>query len=429
MGLLDFFKKAAPVRKESDEPSSPTMQRAGKTVVITYSDVVAAEAALQHPVVYRCVNKIATAVQTARWYCEADPMVPAAERAGARAIASINSLLLSPNDNYAADQMRYWLALNYCLYGRVAFKVGVNSDGAPNGVYPLTTRWVKAVLNDRGLLRGYEYGDGEGKDTFPTRRKATSGESYAYEIARPNLDGTPIPRQTCGANVTAASAVGLPAQVITLLLKRAIDTAAGHPNTKYVIIAEKTLTEKQKRELINLVENTTPENDQSGNILFLYNTQAKIEKLDNDLSDIHSKVPMDDMSRMIAGAFGIPIALIGLGAADAAKFASNYVESRRSFWADTIAPEYLSPIAAGMTAALCPPGARIVFDLDSIDALRDHNIDNAQKLGTVGYLMRDEKRELIGFGPLPAGMGGNELDKDADPATTPPRQNSQEDTE
>jgi len=37
---------------------------------------------------------------------------------------------------------------------------------------------------------------------------------------------------------------------------------------------------------------------------------------------------------------------IGLGSADAAKYANNYGESRLSFWQDTIVPSYLSPIAA-----------------------------------------------------------------------------------
>ena len=420
MGWLnDLFAKAAPVRRASDEPASPSASRSGKVVVVTYSDVVSAEMALKHPVVYRCVNKIAESVQTVKWYCDIDPDVPVADRAGARVIKDLNDLLKSPNDNYPADQMRYWLALNYCLYGRVPVKIGVGTEGRPNGIYPLTTRWVQAILNTRGLLEGYQYGEAEQKETLPTRRKAPEGKAYAYEIARPNLDGTPVPRMN--SNVSPATAIGLPAQVIRLLLQRAVDTASGHPNTKYIVVAEKTLTKKQKNELVNMVEETEVGEEKSGNILFLYNTNAKIEKLDNDLSDIHSKMPMDDMSRMIAGAFGVPIALIGLGAADAAKFASNYTESRRAFWADTIIPGYLSPIATGMTAAICPPGARIFFDLDTIDALRDHNIANAEKLTGVGYLTKDEKRSLIGFEPLPAGKGGDELDatKPKTP-TTPP---------
>ena len=63
-------------------------------------------------------------------------------------------------------------------------------------------------------------------------------------------------------------------------------------------------------------------------MLFLYNTDIKVHKLDNELGDIHSKLPLDDMTRQIAGVFGVPVPLLGLGSSDAAKFTGNYAESR-----------------------------------------------------------------------------------------------------
>ena len=112
-------------------------------------------------------------------------------------------------------------------------------------------------------------------------------------------------------------------------MQRALDTASGHPNVKYVITAEKTLTKQQKEALHKHLEEAGPGGENSGNVLFLYNTDVKVHKLDNKLADIHSKSRLDDMTRQIAGVFGVPVALLGLGSADAAKYASNYVESRR----------------------------------------------------------------------------------------------------
>ena len=48
-------------------------------------------------------------------------------------------------------------------------------------------------------------------------------------------------------------------------------------------------------------------------MLFLYNTDVKVHKLDNQLGDIHSKLPLDDMTRQIAGVFGVPVAAPGPG--------------------------------------------------------------------------------------------------------------------
>jgi hypothetical protein len=112
------------------------------------------------------------------------------------------------------------------------------------------------------------------------------------------------------------------------------------------------------------------------------------------------------MSRQIVGAFGIPIALIGLGGADAAKFAHNYTESRRSFWEDTLTPEYFVPFATGLTSALCPFGARVAFKYDEIQAIEDIRIENAAKLSKVNFMTRDEKRAMVGLLPMTDGTGG-----------------------
>lgn len=402
MGILETIglRKAAPVRRESDDPGNPGVYRRGRVAIITYADVIGAAQAMKHPVIARCVDIIAKAVQSVAWYAEIDPDAASTERANKeRVVSSLNSLLRSPNDRMTGENFRYWMAQNYALFARVPFAVGVGTAGIANGMYPLNAALVAAVANARGLLDHYTYGEGEAKVTYPIRRNAGDGQAYLYEIARPTLEGTFVSRST-DTNNNLLCAIALPAEIIKLLLRRAIDTASGHPNTKYIVVAEKTLTKKQKEELVAHVESMAPGEEESGNILFLYNTNAKIEKLDNSLADIHSKVPLDDMTRMIFGVFGIPIALGGLGAADSAKFANNYIESRRAFWADTIIPSYLVPFATGVTAAICPPGIRIRFDYDSIDALRDHNIDNATKLERVTFLSLDEKRELVGFAPV-----------------------------
>ncbi|UPT53278.1 portal protein [Synechococcus phage Ssp-JY38] len=399
MGWRDWVRLAAPVRRERDEPGSP-IYRSGRITLISYNEVVSAEAALKHPVIARCVRKIAESVQSVRWFAELDPDASAADRANkATVIADLNALLNSPTDGMSGDELRFWMGMNYALYSRFAFKVGVGTRGTANGIYPLVTRWVSAEMNGRGLLSHYNYGEGENKETLPLRRKARDGASYAYQVAMPNLDAAFMAGRNTGT-LNQLCSIGLPAQIITVLLRRAIDTAEGHPNSKYIVTSEKVLTKSQKKALVEHLEGMEPGEDDSGNVLMLANVKVEVHKLDNNLSDIHSKMPMDDMARMIAGAFGIPIALLGLGAADGARFASNYTESRRAFWADTIIPGYLAPFATGLTKALCPPGVRVRFDYDTIDALRDHNVANAKELESVTFLSLDEKRELVGFEPM-----------------------------
>src|SRR4029077_17777752 len=151
----------------------------------------------------------------------------------------------------------------------------------------------------------------------------------------------------------------------------------------------------QKEALEKHLAASAPGEDESGQVLFLFNTTIKVDKLDNQLADIHSKIPLDDMTRQIAGVFGVPVPLLSLGSADAAKYAGNYVESRLSFWQDTIVPCYLAPIAAGMKQALCPSGARIVFDLDAIPALNAGRSALGESLSKVTFLTANEKRKIL----------------------------------
>jgi phage portal protein BeeE len=398
-GFLSNLFKRGPDRRPSDQPasaSSSNMRGAHRTLV-SYENVIAAEAALEHPVVFRCLNKIAQSVQSVDWYCEEDPNVPPTQRAGAASIKAINAVLTSPSGMYSPDMLRFWMALNFACYGRVPYLVGMGVS-APTGIYPLAVPTVREVLDARGHVKGYRHGLGENAKLYPVRSNAGAAHNYVSELYTPNLAG----EIENGKNITPLKAIGLPSQVTRLLLQRAVDTAAGHPNNKYIITAEKTLTGPQREALKEHIETAGPGDDESGRVLFLHNTKIEVHPLDNNLSDIHSKMPMDDMTRLIAGSFGIPISLLGLGAADGAKFAGNYEESRRSFWEDTIIPGYLSPIARNLTQGLCPDGARIVFDLDSISAIGDVRAKKAKELTGVTFLTDDEKRELAGYPPLTA---------------------------
>jgi len=134
------------------------------------------------------------------------------------------------------------------------------------------------------------------------------------------------------------------------------------------------------------------------------------------------------MTRQIAGVFGVPVPLLSLGSADAAKYAGNYVESRLAFWQDTIVPCYLRPIEAAMTAAICPSGARIVFDLDSIPALYKGRADLGETLTKVDFLSVTEKREFLGFQPTDEELAATKPAPQPPPGAPPPPGASAEDS-
>lgn len=416
MAIRDWFTKKRPDRSANDEPMSPIFVIGGQSVrFLSQSAVSTAEAAQRKsPQLYRITNFIASAVQLVPWYCEVDKSADTTpDRVNASKIRAINDLLTSPNDGFTSQQLRYWLALNLMLYARAHFKVGVGVGGNPNGIYPLAAKYVTGELNSRGTVERYVYGNtSDNKTTLPTRRTAGAGQAYGAEISFPSLTGI----VEYNKMPPAIESIMKPVAIIEALMQRALDTASGQPNVRYVITAEKTLTRQQQDALRKYMEESTPGEENSGEVLFLYNTAIQVHPLDNKLSDIHSKIPLDDMTRQIAGVFGVPIALVGLGSADAAKFSNNYAESRLAFWQDTIGPCYLSPIAAGMTQAICPPGAKISFDLDAIPALWDGRASLGQKLTKVGFLTNNEKRDVLGYEKIEGGdvlvplpVGGDDI--------------------
>jgi phage portal protein BeeE len=404
-----IFKKK-PERHATEEPVSPIYVMAGQPIrLLSSAAALEADTMLRtSPQLYRIANFLSSAVQSVPWFCEPDPTLIASERAGASQVKIVNDLLRSPNDTFTPQQLQYWITLNLMLYARAHFKVGVSSTGKPNGIYPLAAKHVMGIPNSRGSIEAYKYGMPPNETVLPTRRAAEKrgpAQSYAAEISFPSLTGL-VEYNKAPA---AIESINTPLAIINALMQRALDTVNGHPNIKYVITAEKTLTKAQKDALHKYLESSGPGDLNSGNVLFLYNTDIKVHELDNALGDIHSKIPMDDMTRQIAGVFGVPIAIIGLGSADAAKYANNYPESRLSFWQDTIVPCYLSPIASGMTAAICPPGARVVFDYDAVPALWAGRSKLGESLSDVAFLTTNEKRRILGYAPddsLPALIAG-----------------------
>jgi len=402
MALRDLlFTKKKPERSASDEPESPMFVMAGQPVrLLRFGAAQTAEIAQRKsPQLYRITNYVASAVQSVPWRCVVDPAEKEANQASPTQIKAVNDALSYPNDNFNAKQMQYWIAMNLMLYGRAHFKVGVKTDGLPNGIYPLDAKHMNAVLNNRGTVDYYVYGSGVDAQRLPTRKgsqERTKGLApYAAEISFPSLSGRTDYSQT----PAAIESIAQPIAIIAALMQRALDTASGHPNVKYVISAEKTLNKKQQEALEKHMAESAPGEDNSGNLLFLFNTTIKVDKLDNQLADIHSKIPLDDMTRQIAGVFGVPVPLLSLGSADAAKYAGNYVEARLAFWQDTIVPCYLAPIAAGMTQAICPEGAIIEFDLDEIPALWKGRAELGETLSKVTFLTTDEKRKVLDFEP------------------------------
>jgi len=376
------------------------MLKGTKRGIATVENIVAAKKALEHPIIFRALNKVGLTVQSVNWYVTENPDAKAAETSGTkRQRDSLQKVLNNPNANMSGAQLRYFAALSWACFGKMAFKVSVMSDGTVAGIFPLGIEFLRAEFDNYGQVNTFEYGLTQPKMKIPSlfsakkNDKGQPTESFAFLITKPSLSGA----LDMEKHNTPLQSVGLPKAVYDALMTRALDTANGAPNSTWLVTADRDLDKDQADAVKDGIEDTKPGEDESGGVIFIAGTNVKVQELKNDLSDIHSKVPADDMIRQMFGAFGIPLALANIGGADGGKFANNYDESRKAFFEDTIEPEYLSPIEEGFTQALCVPGYVIKFDRDNIPALRKSRAETAGLWDKVMFLDEDEKREAAGW--------------------------------
>src|SRR6478736_4557214 len=256
MSLLDYFRqKARPIRSALDNPQRRAIRVFGTSGVpsISHREYADAEAAMLHPIIFRCVNKIGLAVQDIAWYVDTDPEYKGRTSGLTSYQKQIQAVLDSPNDEFMASQFRYWLTINKAVYNRFGVKIGVTTDAKPNAIYPLSAQWLKRAYKPNGLFDKFVYEPDSGsKQDLPSRRQVDPGfdgnlaKAFAYLYATPNLSA--IDRGSRDTNNTNSplNSVTIPAKVIAMLLQRAADTASGHPNVKYIISGEKTLGIEQE---------------------------------------------------------------------------------------------------------------------------------------------------------------------------------------
>lgn len=116
-------------------------------------------------------------------------------------------------------------------------------------------------------------------------------------------------------------------------------------------------------------------------------------------------------AREIALAFGVPPMLLGIPGDNTY---ANYQEANRALWRLTILP-LAEKVLAGLNAWLVPrfdADMRFAIDRDAIPALAGERAQLWQQVSQAGFLTRNEKRQALGFDPLPAGRGTQESTTD-----------------
>jgi HK97 family phage portal protein len=138
-----------------------------------------------------------------------------------------------------------------------------------------------------------------------------------------------------------------------------------------------------------------------------------VKRLGFDLNELAYVELREHTETTILSAFGVPGVLVGLGEAATNDTYSNVVNYQRTFYRNTIAPQW-ARLDGALTRSLVPefgdPALSLEFDTSQIEALQDDpTAENEQhlRLWQLQGISRDEVRQRFGYPPVggPVGAG------------------------
>ena len=343
------------------------------------------EAYLQNPVAQRAVRLVAEG-------CAGAVVYDAGEVKGSPSTGSgrAESLTSGPILEAAASHL--------LLHGNAFLQVLCDVEGMPAELFALRPERVVVEQDAGGWPAAYVYKAGEAK----TRLAARDG------LGRPSVVHlkavNPLDDHYGLGSLGAASGAVAIHNAATRWNKALLDNAA-RPSGALVCDAGDgmPLSSEQHKRLREELEATFQGAANAGRPLLLEGGM-KWQAMSLTPADMDFVGLKAAAAREIALAFGVPPMLLGLPG-DATY--ANYREANRALWRLTILPlmgKMLDGISAGLSAWW--PGVKLEVDLDRVTALAEDRERLWAQVSGADFLSGEEKREMLGFPPLPARREG-----------------------
>jgi HK97 family phage portal protein len=285
--------------------------------------------------------------------------------------------------------------LSHLLLAGNAYVEAVALDGAVRELYALRPDRMKAVPGPDGWAEAYEY--------------SVAGRSVRFDqMATPIA---PILHLTFfhplddhyGLAPVEAAAVALDTHNAAAAWNKALLDNAARPSGALVYsgpegaVLSDAQFDRLKRELTDTYQGAA----NAGRPLLLEGgiDWKAMSLTPKDMDFLEAK---NAAAREIALAFGVPPMLLGIPGDNTY---ANFQEANRVFWRQTVLP-LASRIGTSLAQWLAPQfgdGLRLVIDTDRIDALAADRTALWERLTNAPFLTLNEKREAVGYAPVPGG--------------------------
>ncbi len=350
-------------------------------------DTLAEEGYQKNIIVYRCVSLISRGVSSVPWQ-----LYQGHKRLSTHPLLS---LLQNPNPHQGTSRFMEALTAYLLLAGNVYIEA-VMRETEPLELYLLRPDRVCVIPGTSGVPEAYEYTLGGRSVRIPV--DPFDGKSRVRHIRtfHPLHDWYGMsPIEAAAHAIDQHNAVA--GHNLSLLQNGGRPSGALHVNLGDGEI----LSEEQRSRLRQELKDAYEGSRNAGRVLVLEgNFEWKEMGLSpKDLDFIEGK---NLSAREISQVYGVPPMLVGVPGD--ATF-SNYKEARYHLWEDTILP-HLEMIKGELNQWLVPffgENLSLEYDTESVPALAPKREALWGKIEQASFLTVNEKRELVGYPPLPEG--------------------------
>ncbi|MBN8919366.1 MAG: phage portal protein [Rhizobiales bacterium] len=347
---------------------------------------LAREGYARNAIAYRAVKMIAEGAAQLPLLAYEDAM----ERPQHAALA----LLTRPNPRQDGIALMEAVYTHLLLAGN-AYLEAVILDGAVREIYALRPDRMRVVPGPDGWPAAYDYTAG-GRTVRFTQSDAPIPPVLHIALANPLDDHY-------GIAPLEAAAVALDTHNAASRWNKALLDNAARPSGALVYAGPEgaLLSDAQFERLKRELENTYQGSANAGRPLLL---EGGLEWKAMSLSpkDMDFLEARNAAAREIALAFGVPPMLLGIPGDNTY---ANLQEASRTLWRQTILP-LTHRVTGALSQWLAPAFGerlRLAADADGVDALATERSAAWKRIGDTDVLTINEKREALGYAPLPGG--------------------------
>ena len=379
-----------PLQKQSQVGSLIAYNTLGRPVWTPKSyDRLSEEGYRKNVIVYRAVNLISRGVASVPWRLYS----------GGKELTQhpLLRLLHAPRPREAGSCFMESITSYLLLAGNAYIESVTSRGGIIEELHPLRPDRVKIVPGKGGIIAGYDYTVNGQTQRLKAHHKNGEDRILHLKLFHPLNDWY-------GMSPIEAAACSIDQHNTVASHNLALLQNGGRPSGALVVGQGRDdipMTEEQRHDLKSSLRNLYEGSKNAGRVLVLEG-DFKWQEMGLSPRDLDFVEGKKMSAREISQAYGVPPMLVGVPGD--ATFA-NYREARYHLWEDTILP-LLDHIIDEFNTWLVPQfgtDLRLGYDIDGIPALAPRREEAWSKFSKATFLTINEKRQAMGYPPLPQG--------------------------